>query len=133
MAKFTLQLKDGDQIMLEVQGAYSLGHKKTRKANTRQCGSYKQEDACHQISSSTRHHNFSLIALPHGDRRVHNGNKDTSRPLFITSRPASSSKLYRTVSATHSVPEIIISNYFAVTWKDCRKWRKDGPGQPVSQ
>jgi len=103
------------QGVLKVQGAYSLGHKKTRKAGTQQCGSYEQEEVCHQISSSTRHHNFSLIALPHGDRRVHNGNKYTSRPLFITSRPASLSKLSRTVSAPHSVPEIIISNYFAVT------------------
>jgi len=86
--------------LLKVQGAYSLGHKKTRKANTQQCGSYEQEEVCHQISSSTRHHSFSLIALPRVDHRVPNGNKYTSRALAITSRPASSSKLYR--SALHT-------------------------------
>jgi hypothetical protein len=69
------------QGLLKVLGAYSLGHKKTRKAIAQQCGSYEQEDACHQISSSTRHHNFSLIALPHGDRRVHNGYKNVTSAL----------------------------------------------------
>jgi hypothetical protein len=70
--------------LLKVQGACSLGHKKTWKAGTQQSGSYEQEEVCHQISSSTRHHNFSFTALPNGNRRVPNGNKYTSRPLFVT-------------------------------------------------
>jgi hypothetical protein len=63
MIKFTMQFKDGDQINAgSVKSAgriQSLGHKKKRKAHTQQCGSYEQEEVCHQISPSTEHQNSS--------------------------------------------------------------------------
>ena len=82
------------QGLLRVQGAYKVLDTKRKGKHT-----HSNVEAMSRKRFVTRYPPLlNTRTLPRGDRRESNGNKYTSRPLFITSRPASSSNRYRKIN-----------------------------------